>query len=211
MFVATDTRTRLLEASAELFRRHGYAGTGVKAILTAADAPYGSLYHFFPGGKEELGVAALDAGGSFFRLLVESIYPEGCDVVEATRSFFEGAAAVVLMTDYADACPVATVALEVANTSEPMRAAAGHAFDSWVVAPRQRFREAGIASVRADELATELLCLVEGAFLLARTKRSTDPIAIAGRSAVAAVERAVNEGLGAKPPKKRATKRRPTR
>ena len=52
------TRERIVTASAELFRHRGYAGTGLKAILTASRAPYGSLYHFFPGGKEELGVAA---------------------------------------------------------------------------------------------------------------------------------------------------------
>ena len=43
-----------MTAAAELFRRQGYVATGIKAILTAAEAPYGSMYHFFPGGKAEL-------------------------------------------------------------------------------------------------------------------------------------------------------------
>jgi AcrR family transcriptional regulator len=58
-----DTRTRILDASGELFRRRGYSGTGLKAILAASDAAYGSLYYFFPGGKEELAAATLRAGG----------------------------------------------------------------------------------------------------------------------------------------------------
>src|SRR6185369_5125914 len=99
------TRQRLVESTVELFRRQGYSGTGLKAILAAADAPFGSLYHFFPGGKEELGVAALHAGGATYRELVEAVFAEGIDVATATANFFEGAAAVVEATGYADACP----------------------------------------------------------------------------------------------------------
>lgn len=189
--MSTGTRQRILEASAELFRRNGYAATGLKAILQASRAPYGSLYHFFPAGKEELGVAALRAGGERYRELVEEVFAAGVDVVDATRRFFEGAAAVVEATGFADACPVATIAQEVANTNEALRQAAAEAFDSWLVTPARRFREAGIAPGRADELTVELFCLVEGAFLLARTKRTAEPIAIAGRAAAHAVDAAL--------------------
>jgi len=68
---APDTRSRILDASSELFRRQGYSGTGLKAVVAASDAAYGSLYHFFPGGKEELGAATLRAGGVVYRDLVE--------------------------------------------------------------------------------------------------------------------------------------------
>ena len=55
----TTTRERIVEASAELFRRQGYTATGVKQIVTAARAPFGSIYHHFPGGKEQLGAEAI--------------------------------------------------------------------------------------------------------------------------------------------------------
>src|SRR5215831_6520459 len=139
----SGTRDRILNASGELFRRQGYAATGLKAILTASGAPYGSLYHFFPGGKEELGVAALRDGGAFYRALVETYFSPGADVVDATRRFFEDAAVVVREHDYADACPIATVALEIANTSEPMRKAAAAAFESWLAVIEARCTDAG--------------------------------------------------------------------
>jgi AcrR family transcriptional regulator len=185
------TRQRILAASEELFRRHGYAGTGVKAILAASRAPYGSLYHFFPGGKEELGVAALRSGGVTYRELVEVFFPPGADVVAATRMFFEGAAELVAATGYADACPIATVALEVASTSEPMRAAAAEAFESWLTVLTDRFVTAGIEPGRARELAIELFCAIEGAFLLSRTTRTTEALAVAGRAAADALARAL--------------------
>jgi len=181
------TRERILAASEELFRRQGYAGTGVKAILAASQAPYGSLYHFFPGGKEELGVAALRAGGVTYRELVEAFFVPGGDVVAATRAFFQGAAELVEATGYADACPIATVALEVASTSEPMREAAAEAFESWLLVLTERFVDAGIGPERAREVAVELFCAIEGAFLLSRTTRSTEALAVAGRAAASTV------------------------
>src|SRR4051812_40810317 len=98
------TRDRILAASSELFRQRGYAGTGLKAILAASDAPYGSLYHFFPGGKEELGAEALRVGGHVYLELVEAIFTPEADVVQATRDFCDGAAVVVEASDFADAC-----------------------------------------------------------------------------------------------------------
>ena len=95
MSVTTSTRERILVAASELFRRQGFAATGLKSILLASDAPYGSLYHFFPGGKEELGVAVLDAGGNVYRELVEQFFPPGGNVVRATNDFFEGAAVMI--------------------------------------------------------------------------------------------------------------------
>ena len=141
----SSTKERILDSTAELFRRQGYAGTGVKAILAASQAPYGSLYHFFPGGKEELGVAALRAGGVTYRELVEALLPTrrgrgGRHPGLLRRRRRDGGA-----TGYADACPIATVALEVASTSEPMREAAAEVFESWLAVLAERFEEAGIA------------------------------------------------------------------
>ena len=57
-----ETRTKLVEAAATLFEERGYHAAGVKAILERAGAPRGSFYFHFPGGKEELAIAAIEAG-----------------------------------------------------------------------------------------------------------------------------------------------------
>ena len=195
MSVTTSTRERILVAASELFRRQGFAATGLKSILLASDAPYGSLYHFFPGGKEELGVAVLDAGGNVYRELVEQFFPPGGNVVRATNDFFEGAAVMIAETDYADACPIATIALETASTSEPMRRASAAAFESWLGVLTDRLTEAGIPRRRARDLAVELFCAIEGAFLLSRATRSPEPIRIAGRAATESVRQARAKAL----------------
>jgi AcrR family transcriptional regulator len=176
-----------VESAAALFSRHGYAATGVKAVLAAADAPYGSLYHFFPGGKQQLGIAALVHNGAHYRALLESAYPPGTDVVEATAASFVRAADLLEATDYVDACPIATIALEVASTDEAMRIAAAEAFESWLEVLEQRFKAAGMTAERASEVAVEVFCLMEGSVLLSVTTRSSAPMRIAGRTATNAV------------------------
>ena len=185
------TRERIVAATAELFSHQGYAGTGLKAILAESQAPYGSLYHHFPGGKEELGAAAVELGGRVYLDLVETWFPPGADLVEATRDFFAGAAAVLAATDYADACPLAMVALETASSSEPMRRAAHAAFESWMAVLEARLVEAGVASTRAREIAVELFCAIEGAFLLCRTARTGEALEVTGRAAAATVAAAL--------------------
>ncbi len=181
------TRERIVEASAGLFRQHGYNATGVKQIVTAAQAPFGSLYHFFPGGKEQLGAEAIRTSGALYEQLIPAVFDPAPDPVSGVRAFFAGAAQHLIDTDYADACPIATVALEVSSSSETMREACAEVFESWVVAGARRFEAEGISRDRARELTIAMLCALEGAFVLARAARSTDPLLIAGELAAQAV------------------------
>jgi AcrR family transcriptional regulator len=189
--VIAPTKERIVNASAELFRRHGYTGTGLKRIVTEADAPFGSLYHFFPGGKEQLGEEVIRQAGGFYLLLWQSFFESNSDPVTAVGDFFAGAAETLRTTGYEDACPIATVALEVASTSEPMRKATADVFESWLGAAASGFTEAGIPRKRARELAIEMLAILEGAFILARATRSTEPLAVAGANATAAIRAAL--------------------
>ena len=187
----TTSKDRILDASAELFGRQGYAGTGVKQIVATANAPFGSLYHFFPGGKEQLGAEVIRWSGAIYLQLLDAVFDPAPDVVTAVRDFFAGAAETLRETDYADACPIATVALEVASTSEPLRRATAEVFESWVSAAAARLAQGGVAPNQARELAVTFLALLEGAFILSRASRSTKPVEIAGVAAAEAVRSAL--------------------
>jgi AcrR family transcriptional regulator len=189
--VKVSTRERIVGAGAELFRRQGYSATGVKQIVTAAQAPFGSLYHHFPGGKEQLGAEAVRASGVLYELLIPAVFDPAPDLVGAVRAFFEGAAEHLRETDYEDACPIATVALEVSSHSETMRQACADVFESWIAAGLPRFTAAGLDAARARELVIAMICALEGAFVLARATRSTEALQIAGEQTAAAVERAL--------------------
>jgi AcrR family transcriptional regulator len=182
------TRDRILYASAELFRRQGYAGTGLKQIAAEAHAPFGSVYHFFPGGKEQLADDVLRSGGRFFLALYEAIAGAAPDFTTAVRDFFAGAAQTLEATDFADACPIATVAGEVASTHEVLRTATADVFESWLVAIAEDAVEAGVPAPRARPLALSVLAVLEGAFLLSRSLRNTEPMTACSEAAVALVE-----------------------
>src|SRR5919204_3399969 len=143
-----ETKERIVGATAELFRRQGYVGTGVKQIVAEANAPFGSLYHFFPGGKTELGAEVIRSSGAMYVELFATIAAAAPDVVTAVGDFFAGAAETLRETDYEDACPIATVALEVASTNETLRQATADVFDSWLEAATTRAVEAGIPERR---------------------------------------------------------------
>ena len=188
--MATDTRERIVTAGADLFRRQGYTGTGVKQIVAAAQAPFGSLYHFFPGGKEQLGAEVIRRSGQLYLELFITIAAGEPDVESGLVAFFTGAAEALAETDYADACPIATVALEVASTSETLRIATADVFTTWIDAATEYFVMDGVARTRAGDLALTMLCLLEGAFLFCRALKSTEPMHVAGRAAVAALRAA---------------------
>jgi AcrR family transcriptional regulator len=191
------TRERILYAGAELFRRQGFAGTGVKHIATQADATLGSVYHFWPGGKDQLADEVLRTAGRFFLALYEAIAAGAPDLPGGVRDFFAGAAETLETTGYADACPIATVAGDIASTNPLLREATADVFESWLAALAEDAVEAGIAAERARALALSVLALLEGAFLLSRSLRSVEPMAACGEAAVRLVENAIAEARAA--------------
>jgi len=202
----SDTRNRIVNASAELFRRQGYTGTGLKQIVAEANAPFGSLYHFFPGGKEELGAEVIRVAGAFFGRLFGSIAAEAPDPIAAMDEFFSGAAKTLIDTDYADACPIATVALEVANINEPMRNATAEVFEAWIEQGTRGLMAAGLPQRQAREITIHMIAALEGAFILSRATRTTEPLQITGEALVCDLRLALGE-----PASRGAQRRGPTR
>jgi AcrR family transcriptional regulator len=177
-------------------RRQGYTATGVKQIVTAASAPFGSIYHFFPGGKEELGAAAIAHSGRTYELLIPAVFDAAPDVVSGIRMFFAGAAAHLEETNFADACPIATVALEVSSVSEPLRQACADVFEGWIEAGVTRFASLGLGATTTRELVIAVIAALEGAFVLCRALRSTAPLAIAGEVVAQQAERSLDLAAG---------------
>lgn len=195
--MAVGTRDRIVETSAELFRRQGFTGTGVKQIVAEASAPFGSIYHFFPGGKAELGAEVIRWSGGMYARLVGAYFPPDADPVVAVRESFAGAAQTLIETDYADACPIATVALEVSSTNETMRLACADVFTSWIEGLTALLRQYGLPAKPARKLAISILNQLEGAFVLSRALRSVEPLEVAG----AACAEQTRAALRREPPK----------
>ena len=181
----TPTRERFVAETASLLRTQGYAATGVAQIVAVARAPLGSLYHHFPGGKVDLAAEAIRTSGAAYVALVPAIFDPAPDLLSGIRAFFAAAADHLVETDYADACPIATVALEVASTNETLRQATADVFDGWLDHGTAYFSGRGLSSSLARDLTLALVTALEGAFVLDQATRRTEALALAGELVVA--------------------------
>jgi AcrR family transcriptional regulator len=188
-----DTRTRIQGAATVLFRRNGYTGTGLKRIATEAEAPFGSIYHFFPGGKQQLAEETIRTSGAAYGLMVLALLDSVPDPVESVAHAFEAAADDLAATDYADACPIATVALEVASTNDILRVATAEVFAEWVSAGEQWFGRWVSDQNAARSLAYSMIMMLEGAFVLSRAARDPEPLRVAGRSMAELLRTAIEQ------------------
>lgn len=177
----------------ELFRRHGYHATTLSQITDAATATIGSIYHFFPDGKEGLAATVIRTAGDAYRELFESIVDGADDPAAAYLEFFTLAAQTLEDSEFIDPCPVGTVAREVASTHETLRVSAADVFTSWIDAARRHLERCGLEPEAAHQTATTAVATVEGAFVLSRTLRDTAPLISAGES-IARLVRAASAG-----------------
>jgi AcrR family transcriptional regulator len=179
--MARSTRESILTAAAELMRRKGYGAVGMKDIAEASGAPIGSLYHHFRGGKVQIVGEALINAGLAYGLLIPSIVDEYTDLGMAIEGVFAQAAEDMAATGFANMCPVAGVAAEIADTVEELRVAAAGVFTAWLDGGTAYFQARGLDGMLARDLTITLIGALEGAFVLARTVRNTEPLLAAGR------------------------------
>jgi len=193
--MALGTKDRILDATVGLLRRQGYAGTGLKQIAVTSHAPWSSLYHFFPGGKDELVEDALMVAGRRYESTIDRLFKESRDGAAATRAFLMLSVHALERSEFADGCPIATAALEAASTSDRLRTTAATVFQFWVNAAAAKFQSEGLSSTRAREIATFALATFEGAIILSRTYKSTEPL----KQCAEMLERAIRAEIAARP------------
>ncbi|WP_063050053.1 TetR/AcrR family transcriptional regulator [Nocardia arthritidis] len=190
--MSTSTRERLVTAMAELMRTQGYAGASVKQLTVAAGAPMGSLYHHFPEGKPQIAAAALRTSGAAYLQLLPVLLDVDDDLREAIPAAFASAAEQIEQTGWMNMCPVGTVAGEVADSEPGLREVAAEVIASWIDEGADYFARRGLPAPDARELILAVLAALEGAFVLSRTLRSTEPLHAAGRSLRARIEQMLN-------------------
>ncbi|TRW84780.1 TetR/AcrR family transcriptional regulator [Mycolicibacterium sp. 018/SC-01/001] len=179
--MARSTREAILTAAAELMRHRGYAGVAMKDIAEASGAPIGSLYHHFRDGKAQIAREALLNAGAAYGLLIPTVVDDYTDLGDAVDGVFRQAAEDMAATGFANMCPVASVAAEVADTVESLRHATEDIFAGWIDGGAAYFEGRGLDQGRARDVTIALIGALEGAFVLARTLRSTEPLLAAGR------------------------------
>jgi len=168
------TRDRVVATAGRLFREQGYHATGLNQVLAESNAPKGSLYFHFPGGKEQLAADALARSGAELGERMAAALAATDDPATGLATLAELFAAELRASDFRRGCPVATVALEAAAGSDPIRTTCDGVYSAWLAGLTERLRSWGVSAERAEPLATLTLSTLQGALLLARTRRDAD-------------------------------------
>jgi AcrR family transcriptional regulator len=190
--MATDSRARMISAAEHLFRVQGLHATGLAEVLEQSGAPRGSLYHYFPGGKDELAGAALSTASARIEAALASLVERTGSVPGALRAYGVAASARLRATDFAEGCPIGNTALEASVLSPHLRAVCDDALRSWEAVIADALVAEGVGRDEAAALGTFVVATIEGALLVARARRSTAPMDDAAEYLATMVERALH-------------------
>jgi TetR/AcrR family transcriptional repressor of lmrAB and yxaGH operons len=171
----STARERLLEGAEALFRKQGYAASGLTAILEISAGPKGSFYFYFPGGKRQLAGEVLDRygrrGESAIRALAQKHSGEPAKFV---RALFR-AAAKMEATQCTKSCLAQNFANELAPADMEMADQLAAIFARWRAAIAAGLASEKVSRKAAEQKAMAILAALEGARTLARAMRSSAP------------------------------------
>jgi AcrR family transcriptional regulator len=186
---STPARERILETAAELFYRDGYRAVGVDTISERAGVAKMTLYRHFPS-KDDLIVAYLEESNRRFWEWFEGAIAAQEDPRERLRALFEATGSLAAGPDCLG-CAFQATAAEFPQVGHPgHRVAAAH---KRAVIERLAELAGAAGAPDPEELARELLLLMDGAFASARMFGRHGPAASVGGAAEAVIDR----GLGA--------------
>lgn len=171
-------RDRIVYAAAQSLRRRGISGSGLRDVVAAAEAPWGSLRHYFPDGKDQVVAEALVWSGEFAGTRVRR-YLERADPPTA-RGIFEDLVDTWIEDlerhGFELGCPVVGAVADGLEPGGAVHRACQQALESWRGPLVEGLRAAGVPARRARDLATTLLACAEGAILMARLTASSEPL-----------------------------------
>lgn len=169
-----STRARMLVSAAEVLRERGAAGLTIDEVLARSGAPRGSVYHHFPGGRNQILAEALQYAGEEITEVIDEAAPKGG--LYLVRKFVVFWEELLRESDYAAGCPVVAAAIGSAEQEPQLTTVAGSIFSHWRDALTRAFVTDGFDESQAASLATTCIAALEGAVVLSRSTRSVDPL-----------------------------------
>jgi AcrR family transcriptional regulator len=188
--IASDSRDRMIQSAALLFRENGYSGTGFRDVIEHSGAPRGSIYHHFPGGKEQLAAETMAWAAGVIERRIARAARSG-DPIAALGIFVDSWREVLEDSNFRAGCPVVAVAAE-ADAGSAATDAAAAAFTRWQDLIGRSLLDAGVSRTDARRLATTVVAAIEGAILLCRVRRDIRPLRDVHRALEATLRTAIS-------------------
>lgn len=167
------TRERMVISTALMVRERGARATSLDNVLAHSGAPRGSIYHHFPGGREQLLREATDYAGEH---IAERLKRHSEDPVAAVDWVVREYSKILRDSDFRAGCPVVAVTVESGNDTPDLSSNARQAFERWRIQLADTCHRAGIPPNRSRELALLTIAAIEGAVVLSRAYRNLTPM-----------------------------------
>lgn len=175
----TDSREKILATASRLFQTKGYNATGLNEILKECDSPKGSLYYYFPNGKEELALEAIKLACRSIRTNLESALQKYPDPIEAIQYNIKCIIENLKKEGKPQNISIGLIALETYLSSETLREACKEAFIDLQKTYAEKLIKSGLSKETAQELGAFIQIAIEGAITLSVTKKdSIDLLAV---------------------------------
>ncbi|WP_395670143.1 TetR family transcriptional regulator C-terminal domain-containing protein [Rhodoferax sp.] len=188
-------RQKVLDATLQLLAQSGLSGAGLNDVIALSGASRGSLYHFFPGGKQQWVAEALQIYADSFAQGCETAISTAPTVSQRIANVFLFAAKMMKTRNFQSGCPVGAVALDLDDDSEHLRSLCLDIMAQWQHQLAAHLTP--LPKAKALALAKMVIACFEGAFMLARLERSTAPLTLAAEQMTTLLEahiEAVSEG-----------------
>ncbi len=176
-----DTRSRILAAAQRLFRKRGYHATGLNDVLELAQAPKGSLYHHFPGGKEAIGVCVVqDITQALLDLLAQS---RARSTAALLTQAGEQLATTMQRTNF-EICTLFAAFAAERKSSPQLGLALAEAYEALAAAIQSYLERDGMPARSAQDTAWTITALLEGGSLLSQAQQNADVFRLTVKQAV---------------------------
>jgi TetR/AcrR family transcriptional repressor of lmrAB and yxaGH operons len=149
-------------------------------IVALSGAPKGSVYHYFPGGKEQLAQEALRYAGGLVTQTLTDLAQNSDSAAEMLGNYAVMLAHWLSASNFQDGCPVTTTLLETAGSIPSLSYLGRETFSAWQAIIAAKLVQDGLSEKRASTLASFALSSLEGALVLARVEQNVKPIEIVG-------------------------------
>jgi TetR/AcrR family transcriptional repressor of lmrAB and yxaGH operons len=177
----SHAREQILQTTCTLLERQGYHGTGLNEIIKDSGSPKGSLYYYFPEGKEQITAEAVLQSGRQTAERIRKGLSESSNASKAISDFILNVAEHVERSGFAAGSPLTAVAMETATTSERINDACREAYGMLRSAFHDKLSGSGFTKVKAFELATFIVAAIEGGIILSRTSHTADPLRVVAK------------------------------
>ncbi|MCC3380607.1 TetR/AcrR family transcriptional regulator [Paenibacillus farraposensis] len=177
MATKPESYENIVQTALRLFFHQGYHATGLNQILAESGSPKGSLYYYFPRGKEELALECIRRRNEFIKQKLKETLAENDDPVRAIQEFIRNTAEEADRVSFNGFMPIGFwTAAETSCISESLRHACVNTFTDWQHLYMERLQAAGWMEEKARSLAVLIISMLEGALILAITQQSSAPI-----------------------------------